>query len=78
VIPAAAVLVQESTGSPSGPVRAFSREAWSSISANRPSDSVSWGVRLASMRPSRNASAHRSVRIHESPLVAEYPSLKTR
>ena len=32
----------------------------------------------ASIRPSRSASAHRSLRIHWSPLVAEWPSLKTR
>ena len=64
-----------STGSPDGVVRAWKREAWSSSRACSPCTSASDGARAASIRESRSASRQRSVRIHDVPAVAAYPSL---
>ena len=54
------------------------REAWISMSATRPCTSGSSGTSPARMRPRRNASSQSAGRTQSSPVVAAYPSLKTR
>ena len=54
---------RSSTGSPSGPLRAASRDDCSSINADRPCTSASLGTSVASIRPSRSASSHSAGRI---------------
>ena len=69
-VPASTVLIGSSTGSPYGPTRARSREAWSSIRATRPWTSASRGISAARTRPRRRASLHSAGRTQSSPAVA--------